>query len=57
MSDCINVSKILLACNQDAAVKRIIVPSLQSSLPKKQQSTTGTVITQPNGHMMCTPSE
>lgn len=57
MSDCINVSKILLACNQDAAVKRIVAPSLQSSLPKKQQSTTGTVITQPNGHVMCTPSE
>ncbi len=54
MSDCICASTVLFVCNQDAAVKHIIAASQQSSLPKKQQST---VITQPNGHVMSTPSE
>ena len=56
MSDCINASKMLLATIK-MQPSNIIAASLQSSLPKKQQSTTGTVITQPNGHVMCTPSE
>ncbi len=54
MSDCISASTMLFACSQDAAVKHIIAALLQSSLLKKQQSTTAllpTVITQPTSHV------